>query len=480
MNYFSNKSFKNFSDNKFLLISFPYMLLFIFLTLLVRNNPFFWDTIHLASKQANWFYDNNFNKFLLPDDFDSGHFPLFGFTLAVFWKIFGRSLLVSHFMMLPFLLLIVWQTIKLLKYFLSENIFILLSAGVIFLNPVFLGQASLVSPDIVLFFFFIFSLNNILYNNRKLLIISLLGLSLISLRGLMCVVILFIFDVFRYIFENKKVIFKVLFFRGLFYFLICIPVISFLIYHYFKKGWIGYHSASPWAQCFILQGFKGIMFNIIIIAWRLIDFGNVFVLILLFIFIKKIFYNNNSTILSILLITSLVILLPTMLIYKNLTMHRYLLPIYFSISLLVTYLLFEISKTDKLKKIIVATILIIGLVSGNFWIYPDKISQGWDATLAHLPYYKLRKEMFDFIKFNKIDFAQVGAYFPMADENKYIDLIDDKIKIEPFSSEKHKFVIYSNIFNDVSDNEIDIFFKDYKIIKYSERYGVKMILFKVN
>ena len=71
-------------------------------TLLYSGNPFFWDAIIQVSVPANWYYDNNFGHLFLPDQYATGHSTMVGFYLAFVWKIFGRTLVVSHFSMLPF------------------------------------------------------------------------------------------------------------------------------------------------------------------------------------------------------------------------------------------------------------------------------------------------------------------------------------------------------------------------------------------
>ena len=38
----------------------PFMAVFALLTWMVSGNSFFWDTIQLGSKQAHWFFENNF------------------------------------------------------------------------------------------------------------------------------------------------------------------------------------------------------------------------------------------------------------------------------------------------------------------------------------------------------------------------------------------------------------------------------------
>jgi len=95
----------------------PFFLLFTIITIVVKDNGFFWDALLQASKYAQFYYENNFGQLLVSADLDAGHPPLFGIYLAGIWKIFGQSLVVSHFAMLPFLLGIVWQVYRLIDYF---------------------------------------------------------------------------------------------------------------------------------------------------------------------------------------------------------------------------------------------------------------------------------------------------------------------------------------------------------------------------
>ena len=139
----------------------PFWLYDIWLTWKVRSNFFFWDTIQLASQHALFFYNNtHFSTFLLPDEMDSGHPPTFGFYLALVWRIFGKSLEISHLAILPFLLGIVWQAWKLGEKIVGEG-WALLFLLLLTVCPVVAGQAVLVSPDIVLLLFFLMALNGI-------------------------------------------------------------------------------------------------------------------------------------------------------------------------------------------------------------------------------------------------------------------------------------------------------------------------------
>jgi hypothetical protein len=456
----------------------PFYLFFIILTIAVSNNSFFWDTIQLASKHAHWYFENNFKYFLLPDSIDSGHIPAFGILLAFIWKIFQKSLFVSHIFMLPFLIGIVYQSYKIISHFINNrNRFYVLI--IFLLDPTLLSQSILVSPDIVLVFFFLFSLNMILHNRRKYILFGILALSLVSMRGMMIIIILFIFDLYYnyYSIKGNNLLFKIL--KSIqVYIPAGILTLIYLIYHYIVKGWIGYHENSPWALCFERVNITGFIYNTGILGWRLIDFGRIILWLVFGVIVitlnKKIRIENNLISLFILFILLLVLLPLIMLLHKNLLGHRYLLPVYLVFSLLVCNLVFEQIKSKKLQKILFI-IIAIGLLSGNLWVYPDKVAQGWDSTLAHVPYYRLRDKMIDYIKQRKISFSEIGTEFPNATSFKYTDLADDDIGFAENDLNKNNFIFYSNIMNDFSDEEIDelknnwILEKEYKCLQVSVR-----------
>jgi hypothetical protein len=436
----------------------PFYLFFIIITIAVSKNSFFWDTIQLASKHAHWYFENNFRYFLLPDPIDSGHIPAFGMLLAFAWKIFQKSLLISHIFMLPFLLGIVYQSYKLITHFISKrNIFYVLI--IFLLDPTLLSQSVLVSPDIVLVFLFLFSLNMILDNNRKYILVGIIALSLISMRGMMIIVILFIFDLY---YNYNRINGNNWLFKTINSIKVYIPAglltITYLIYHYIAKGWIGYHADSPWALCFERVNFTGFIYNVGILGWRLIDFGRIVLWLVFGVVIitlnKKIRFDNKLISLLLLFILLLILLPLIMLLHKNLLGHRYLLPIYLVFSLLAGNLVFEQIKSRKLQKILF-TVITIGLITGNLLVYPEKIAQGWDSTLAHIPYYKLRNKMIGYIKQRKIPYSEVGSEFPNATAFKYTDLINEDSGFKQKNMTKDKYIFYSNIMNDFSDKEID-------------------------
>jgi hypothetical protein len=117
-------------------------------------------------------------------------------------------------------------------------------------------------------------------------------------------------------------------------------------------------------------------------------------------------------------------------------------------------------------------------LSGSFWVYPDKIAQGWDATPAHWPYYSVRNEMLNYLKANKIPLSSVGSFFPNTASFRLTDLSDDNLSFKDADLGKEEYILFSNVFNQ-NDEIIDKLFseKNWTKEKIIKERGVYMILF---
>jgi hypothetical protein len=412
---------------------------------------------------------------------DSGHIPFFGLSLAIIWKVFHKSLFVSHLFILPFLIGIVYQSFKLIQLFFKKK-YLYYALIVFLLDPTLLSQSLLVSPDVILVFFFLYSLNMILKNKRMPLLVGTLGLSLISMRGMMVCIILFIFDFYyNYSKFNKKNWITSLLFSIKPYLPAAIVSLSFFIYHYAQKGWIVYHPDSPWAPCFEKVDFNGFLRNILILLWRLFDYGKIFLWIssisILILKFGKIKFNKSLKDLLIICLLFILLLPISMLIHKNLLGHRYLLPVFLMFSLFTSYLIFEQLDNNKLKYLFFS-IATIGLLTGNLWVYPEKIAQGWDSTLAHVPYYKLRIQMMNYIRQKNIPYSDIGTTFPNLATFKYIDLVNEDVGFVNKNLKSNRYIFYSNIMNDFSDEEIELLYSNWIIEKEIKLCQIKIVLFK--
>ncbi len=457
---------------------YPYQLIYIALLSVVYvsslNNAFFWDTVQLGSKHANFYFSTNFSSLWLPERFDSGHIPTFGIYLAYCWKIFGRTLIVSHLAMMPFIIGIVWQLMLLLKRFFQVEYrgIALLLVG---LDSTLLGQITLVSPDVTLVFFFLVGLNCVMANRRLMLAIAILGLFLTSMRGMMTSVCLLIIDVLININFKRDVIQtgRSLLKRSLIYWPAFLLFLTYSIGHYYNSEWIAYHPNSPWAESFELVGIRGVLYNIGILFWRLIDFGRIIIwLIIVFLSIR--YWDrvkSEKTLSKVLLIAIcfLIIIPINMLWAKGLMGHRYLLPIFLLIALYGAKLLFTAPLGTKFRNAI-AMVWVIVLLTGNLWVYPTTISQGWDSSLAHLPYYNLRLEALSYLDENKIPLDQVESFFPNLATLDEIDLSKDLRSFKPYEGSA-EYVFYSNIYN-IDDDAYESLNSDYTIAMEVKKFGV--------
>jgi hypothetical protein len=459
----------------------PFYIFFTGLVFLTSGNIFFWDTVQLASRHAHFFYENNFSDLLLPDTIDSGHIPAFGMYIALIWKLFGKTLFISHIAMLPFIYGIIFQAYRFIKNFISEP-YVFWALALFLADATLLAQSTLVSPDIALIFFFLTALNSILKNRKIILTIAVLGLFLTGMRGTMLAFSILIIDITQNItIKNKLAVFKELLHRVLIYLPGFAVFLFYSLYHFKVKHWIAYHEESPWAQNFELTDFNGFFKNFGIFIWRLIDFGRVFLwitgIILLFKFRNLFKTSYRLKQLLIVFVTTLIVLSISFLSYKSLTAHRYILSVYLIFSVIVSYIIFEKLHSKKLK-IILFSLILTGMLSGNFWIYPKHIAQGWDSSLAYLPYFKLRKQAIQYMNDNKIPVSETGSAFPNSTEFKYLDLSNSKIKFPEKNLQFQDYIFYSNIYNDFSDNELHQLSKNFSILKEYKSRGISIILYK--
>jgi hypothetical protein len=465
---------------------------FIFALLVIGTSrfPFFWDTLQLGSKHAYYFYETNFSSIILPNEIDSGHIPSLGIYLAVVWKIFSKSLLVSHLAMLPFVLGIVFQTLQLTRrlfpsgWQIAASILLLADASL-------LAQCSLISPDVILMFFFITALNHWFSQNKMWFAVALIGLALASTRGMMCVAAIGIAQVVDCFFQLKNkelsftLTFKILLRKLPGLLLAYLPAISitvsFLAWHYFKTGWIGYHTNMPWYPLFEPVNVRGAFYNVGILIWRLIDFGRLIIWIVALCCIvnyirHKPSVNSRLLSLTIIFVSLLLVLAYPLVFHKSLSGHRYLLPVYFSFALAVYYYVFYYFST-KWKKILFA-LLLAGLLTGNFWVYPDRIAKGWDSTLAYLPYHPLREKMMDYMFQKGIKLCETGSTFPNLGKLKYFDVSDNEDSFAELNLNTNRYVFYSNVYNDFSDNELYELSHSWKKLKEYRCLQVRVTLYE--
>ena len=124
----------------------------------------------------------------------------------------------------------------------------------------------------------------------------------------------------------------------------------------------------------------------------------------------------------------------------------------------------------------VYTLLFLGLLTGNLWVYPEKIAQGWDATLAHVPYHSLRVDAINFLDQKKISIQEVGTFFPNYNSIDEIELNGDQRSFSAFNKENN-VVLYANVYN-LDDETYENLHKNYKEIQQFKKWKIYVSIFK--
>ena len=476
-------------------------LLVMTLVVATAGLPFFWDTLQLASRHAHFFYEHGFSSLFLPNDMDSGHIPAFGMYLALIWLVFGKTMLVSHLAMAPFIVTTLFFTRRLAGR-LFPGRYAWLATLVLIADATLLAQFTLVSPDIWIACFFTMALWAFLDKKSGLQALAFTGLALTSMRGMMIVAAFFVTRAILLFFpgsaekpdsfssrhgSGKSPIsnYIMILLRDIpFYLPAALLVILYLGFHYLRSGWIGYHPDMPWYEHFARVNFSGFLRNILIFGWRLADQGRLFFWmvgagILTYGWRNKWKTTGDGRLLIVLSLVLTAVFSYSALTYRNLAGHRYFIPLFLMIALTVIYHLF-IFVSGKKRLLLILLFLLAGELSGNFWVYPDSIAKGWDASLAYLPYQHLRREMNRFLGEKGIPPEAIGTSFPNNVAFEYIDLSEDNRSFGTAGEEGREFdyLLWSNVFNDFPEELKETAEQGWRVVRELRLVQVRMVLYE--
>jgi hypothetical protein len=463
-------------------------------TYLVQHHCFFWDNVWLVSVPAHWYYDNGFTLLTLPEAMDFGHPPLLATYIAGVWRFVGKSLAVAHWAMLPFLLGIVWE-VHLLTYKASptkQDWKRVVAVCFVLLDPVLLTQMTLVAQDTMMIWAYLFCANRLLAGRRGWLALGLIMLCFCSMRGMICAAALGICDGILFFMQfsqtlqapqllqipqtsqneplgqahkggraARRSVFLML--SRVFppYIPAAILVLVWLVEHYVRTGWIG---TPPTGAYWKPVDALGILRNAVIALWRLVDMGRGVSLAVacgavaafmlrrrIALFATAALAFRATTMLCVLTCVPLLVLLPFLLATNNPVGHRYLLPVVVPLQMLCAFAVCTIRRTP-LRRLLVGVCL-AALVTGHLWVllYPHSVSKGWDATLAHVPYYGLRGQMMAYMQEKKIPAHLVGTAFPNTGLQRWIDANDAAPsaawQLDERDTERHRYILTSAVFN---------------------------------
>jgi len=429
-------------------------LIYVLLTVVCINHCFFWDNIQQISKEAHWFYLTDFHRFLMPvHNTGSGivatgyHPPLMGIMTAALWKVFGYKLWVSHIFIFLWALILITNTWKIIKRLFPDNVagWVLL---VTLLESALLTQFSISSPDFILFTAFVISLRAVLENKSFLLSIGVFFLCCINMRGIFVGGILLLTHFyFVYIQTSTKPGFSTIIKIILPYLPAFILLAAYFTYYFSVNGWF-FSNSTENIHYSLPGGIGRIIKHLAEFVLRSVENGRIIIWMIgcyvAFVFVRrktKLSPEFKTLLFFFVLLTGLYLLF--VFITQMPFSGRYFMPQFFLLTLLAFLGLNTLLTKTKLK--IAFVVVLCFELTGNLWIYPDKIAKSWDCTLAHLPYYELREECFNYIDQQKLDYHQISAGFCLYGNREFIELENNGKTVGTETNKK--YFIDSNISN---------------------------------
>jgi len=435
----------------------PFAFLFGLGIALAQDHCFFWDTVSQASRRGSWYYFLGFHTFFLPPELDSGHPVLFNMYVAAVWKTFGRSLPASHWAMLPFVWGILWQLARLVVALFPAGARRYWAMGLAVSPAAFLGQATLVSPDLVLLFAFLWALNSLRCREPWSLALALVLMNMVSLRGLFAAGGLGLFQLFLFGTAHPSRM------RGLAdglrrtslwpFLLALLYVVIYYSAHFRATGWWISTPHPNWAGGREVNSPLQLLWQTGILGWRFLDYGFFSYWLVLGGLLWRSCPRTWPQPMRFLLgaaACTLLAYLPGLLGVSNPISHRYLLPVMVPMVLGLAYWLLVVQPVSRRG---VVLLLVLNL-SGNLWVYPRPIAQAWDATLAHWPYYATRDRFLTALERAGIELQQVGTCFPHVGPIDRIDLSGREAGMPPANLKQDSLVAYCTVMNDFSDAEL--------------------------
>jgi len=462
---------KAFFPGKFFLIFLVIFILLIVIKFNILTAPFHWDAMGYVISATENVYDHGV---IINKTGSTGHPPLFLIALASAWKIFGKSLLVSH------LFNIFLGALGLtFLFFLAGKLYgdkvAVVTTLLLFFNQTFFSQVGIVYLSIALMSMAILSVYFYVKQKYLLYIISASLMLLVKETTIVILISILIFDFFLNLFKKEKVgvIFKKIVFLSL-------PIFSLLTWffaHYFVTGWIFKTKAI-----FINKGGFIYFFVNNFIKYLIYDFSIekvnranwiIFVLVIMsfVFFIKKRSFKYEILFLLIIVIN---------VAFFSLTDD---LPRYFII-IFPFYLLMgaraSVMLTDgfKYKNIILLIILLfmIGFSVMNY--YGTRNTDGWrlESNMEYLDMVKLHKKVCKFIE-KKYFSYKIVTNFPLTIEfrNPWYGYVEKPIKLihfKEFNKYNDVLVVWSSQSNFLNIRRfIELNKKQLDIIKYFSYKG---------
>ncbi len=205
------------------------------LVLLKHNTlqaPFHWDVMGFAVPAAENIHDDGV---FIPERGSTGHPPLFLAVLALAWKIFGKTLFVSHFVNIVFAALGLTCL-----FFLAHRLYggkaAMASLVLLLFNQTFFTQAGIVYLAVPLMFTAILTVHAYIQRKHWLYLISAASMLLVKETALIVLGSIILFDFLENVSKKERILSLIK--RSAFLALPAVPLAAWFLAHYLTAGYI--------------------------------------------------------------------------------------------------------------------------------------------------------------------------------------------------------------------------------------------------
>lgn len=423
--------------------NFPFVLMAILLPKfsIMEKIPFFGDAISSTARAVQYIFDQNLLTIFYPIETDPAHPTLYPWLMAACWKFFGRSLLVSHLYAYFWYLFLIFIFYKIAKLFIVDNVDVNKTLLLFIAMPTALSMSAMMLNTTAVMAFFLLAIYSLLTKNNKLFLVSTILMMLTHMQAPFFLLALAATDFFLSMKEKSFIVwFKE---RFVFYVLPFAVLVAWLTLHYLHTGWL---VLSPnYSDADKLNGFSQYAKSLLLMAWRLVDFGMItFYIIFIYALFKKL---GDKKLQQVWLILAIVICGLMAIFLENTIGHRYFLVLGLMMIIIVMNALQYFAPRQKN---ILYVLLLLSLVFGNFLYYPGKTIG--DGNLVYLGYINLAKT----IKNDFSDTTVFYSYAPIANPSQLMYLNDEGLKTERINGQNLDSIpaiIQSNLNAEFSESD---------------------------
>ncbi len=401
----------------------------------VKNDPFFGDSISSTVRAALNIYDHHLGTIFYPTEHDPGHPTLYAWLLAACWTIFGKSLFVAH------LFSVLWSTalallfIKLASLFLKPP-FLVYASLLVCVFPTWLSQSAMMLNTTAFMFFALLAFYGFVTGIKKWQYSGMMVMMLLHTQSTFFLLGFAIAHFTVHVVRKKENI------KGWLITNVWLFTLPFLIYtawvfaHFHHTGWA--FQSPNYTDTDNLNNTTSFFRSILIILWRLIDFGMlpVYTILILAVIKRRAISHDLFWYFTMVLLVNIVVMA---LFLENTIGHRYFLVFQFLSFLLVLYV---IQSLPLIWQRISLVVIFLSLVAGNYMYYPGKTLG--DASLAYRNYFELEKQMRGQFE----DTLACYSYAPLANEPELTRLSSEGFIINRIRTEdlgEYPVILQSNL-----------------------------------